>query len=48
MYAQKSIVCLLRYLDNIDSKDQKLRAQAERQAVNTVIQGSAADLVKVR
>lgn len=37
-----------RYLDNINSSDQKLRSQAERQAVNTVIQGSAADLIKVR
>ena len=36
-----------RYLENIDSHDTKLRSQAERQAVNTVIQGSAADLVKV-
>ena len=36
-----------RYLDNIDSEDNQLKSQAERQAVNTVIQGSAADLIKV-
>jgi DNA polymerase-1 len=36
-----------RYLDDIDSDDDEKRAQAERQAVNTVIQGSAADLMKL-
>lgn len=36
-----------RHLPNIRSSDKKDRARAERQAVNTVCQGSAADLVKV-
>lgn len=36
-----------RYLYNIDSDDRSLSAQAERQAINTVIQGSAADLMKL-
>lgn len=36
-----------RYLYNIDSHDRSLSAQAERQAINTVIQGSAADLMKL-
>jgi DNA polymerase I len=36
-----------RYLDNISSNDRSLSAQAERQAINTVIQGSAADLMKL-
>ena len=35
-----------RYLDNIRSDDNAKRSQAERQAINTVIQGSAADLMK--
>ena len=35
-----------RYLDDINSDDGNRRAQAERQSVNTVIQGSAADLMK--
>eukprot|EP00741_Cyanophora_paradoxa_P008438 tig00001331_g8165.t1 len=35
-----------RYLPAINSRDTQLRRQAERQAVNTVCQGSAADLVK--
>ena len=37
-----------RYLPNIASAGMKLRSQAERQAVNSVCQGSAADLIKVR
>ena len=36
-----------RYLDDIYSLDMKKRAQAERQAVNSIIQGSAADLMKL-
>jgi len=35
-----------RYLDDINSDDNSKRSQAERQAINTVIQGSAADLMK--
>ena len=37
-----------RHLPGISSKNWKERARAERQAVNTVCQGSAADLIKVR
>lgn len=36
-----------RYLPNINSNNRPLRAFSERAAVNTVIQGSAADLMKV-
>jgi DNA polymerase I-like protein with 3'-5' exonuclease and polymerase domains len=36
-----------RHLPKIRSADRKDRARAERQAVNTVCQGSAADLIKV-
>lgn len=36
-----------RRIDNLKSKNANKRAQAERLAVNTVIQGSAADLIKV-
>jgi DNA polymerase I-like protein with 3'-5' exonuclease and polymerase domains len=36
-----------RGLPNIVSSDDGLRQEAERQAVNTIIQGSAADLVKL-
>ncbi|XP_057670465.1 DNA polymerase theta isoform X1 [Diorhabda carinulata] len=35
-----------RYLPKINDKDQISKGQAERQAVNTIIQGSAADIVK--
>ncbi|KAH3724324.1 hypothetical protein DPMN_050140 [Dreissena polymorpha] len=35
-----------RYLPAITSPNPHARAQAERQAVNTTVQGSAADLVK--
>jgi DNA polymerase-1 len=35
-----------RYLPDLKSKDIGLRARAERQAFNTIIQGSAADLMK--
>jgi DNA polymerase I-like protein with 3'-5' exonuclease and polymerase domains len=37
-----------RHLRDIGSSNRKDRARAERQAVNTVCQGSAADLIKVR
>ena len=40
-----TIVGRRRYLDDICSNDSAKRSQAERQAVNTIIQGSAADLV---
>ncbi|GAB4169766.1 MAG: DNA polymerase I [Calditrichia bacterium] len=36
-----------RYIPEIDSKDRNTRENAERQAVNTTIQGSAADLIKL-
>jgi DNA polymerase I-like protein with 3'-5' exonuclease and polymerase domains len=36
-----------RYLPDLKSKELGLRARAERQAFNTVIQGSAADLMKL-
>lgn len=35
-----------RYLPAINAEDSKQRSQAERQAVNTTIQGSAADVAK--
>ena len=42
-----TIVGRRRYLDEINSNDSNKRAQAERQAVNSIIQGSAADLIKL-
>jgi DNA polymerase-1 len=36
-----------RYIPEIDSKDRNTRENAERQAINTTIQGSAADLIKL-
>uniref|UniRef100_A0A8C6S2H2 DNA polymerase N n=1 Tax=Nannospalax galili TaxID=1026970 RepID=A0A8C6S2H2_NANGA len=42
-----SIVGRRRPLPRICAQDQQLRAQAERQAVNFVVQGSAADLCKL-
>jgi DNA polymerase-1 len=36
-----------RYLPNINHGDHRLRAEAERMAVNTPIQGTAADLIKM-
>ncbi|NXN99697.1 DPOLN polymerase, partial [Rhinopomastus cyanomelas] len=42
-----SIMGRKRPLANINAQDYKLRTQAERQAVNFVIQGSAADLCKM-
>uniref|UniRef100_A0A2K6U3Y6 DNA-directed DNA polymerase n=1 Tax=Saimiri boliviensis boliviensis TaxID=39432 RepID=A0A2K6U3Y6_SAIBB len=42
-----SIMGRRRPLPRIHARDQQLRAQAERQAVNFVVQGSAADLCKL-
>ncbi|XP_074984333.1 DNA polymerase nu [Caretta caretta] len=42
-----SIMGRKRHLPNINARDYRLRAQAERQAVNFVVQGSAADLCKM-
>ncbi|XP_074086024.1 DNA polymerase nu [Macrotis lagotis] len=42
-----SIMGRRRPLPNIKAKDYRLRTQAERQAVNFVVQGSAADLCKM-
>ncbi|KAK2489685.1 hypothetical protein MC885_015390, partial [Smutsia gigantea] len=42
-----SIMGRRRLLPRIHARDQRLRAQAERQAVNFVVQGSAADLCKM-
>ncbi|XP_054681073.1 DNA polymerase nu-like [Grus americana] len=42
-----SIMGRKRPLANINVQDYKLRTQAERQAVNFVVQGSAADLCKM-
>ena len=36
-----------RYIPELKSKDTRLQARAERQAFNTVIQGSAADIMKL-
>ncbi|MFH1748103.1 MAG: DNA polymerase I [Planctomycetota bacterium] len=43
----RTILGRQRPIANIDSRNQNARAQAERLAVNTVIQGSAADLIKI-
>jgi DNA polymerase I-like protein with 3'-5' exonuclease and polymerase domains len=43
----KTITGRRRYLPEIMSRDQGLRAGAERQAFNTKIQGSAADIIKI-
>jgi len=43
----KTITGRRRYLDNIVSDNEALKKQAERQAVNSVIQGSAADVMKL-
>ncbi|KAL1459056.1 hypothetical protein WDU94_011066 [Cyamophila willieti] len=42
----KTLCYRRRYIADINSRDNKLRGAAERQAVNTCIQGSAADIVK--
>ena len=36
-----------RRIDGLDSKNHNRRAQGERLTINTIIQGSAADLIKV-
>ncbi|CAM9847028.1 unnamed protein product [Phaeothamnion confervicola] len=43
----RTITGRIRHLPEINSLDQSLRAQAERQAVNSVIQGTAADVIKL-
>jgi DNA polymerase-1 len=43
----RTILGRRRPIENIDSRNVSVRAQAERFAVNTVVQGSAADLIKV-
>ena len=43
----KTITGRRRYLPEIVSRDPGLRSQAERQAFNTKIQGSAADIIKI-
>ncbi len=43
----RTILGRTRPIENIDSRNASVRAQAERFAVNTVVQGSAADLIKV-
>ncbi len=37
----------IRYLPEINSQNKQMRAFAERTAINTVIQGSAADIIKI-
>lgn len=43
----KTILNRRRYLKDINAQNRTLRAFSERAAVNTIIQGSAADLIKV-
>ncbi|XP_039301076.1 DNA polymerase theta [Nilaparvata lugens] len=43
----RTILNRVRYLPDIASKNSSLRSQAERQAVNTTVQGSAADIAKL-
>jgi len=43
----KTILGRVRYLRNINSKSPSIRQQEERMAVNTPIQGSAADIIKL-
>lgn len=43
----RTILGRRRPIENIESRNRNARAQAERLAVNTVIQGSAADLIKL-
>ncbi|XP_050442500.1 DNA polymerase theta [Adelges cooleyi] len=43
----KTLSGRIRYLPDINSENPKIKAQAERQAINTIIQGSAADVTKM-
>ncbi len=43
----RTILGRKRPIENLNSRNANVRAQAERFAVNTVIQGSAADLIKI-
>ncbi len=43
----RTILGRRRPIENIESRNRTARAQAERLAVNTVVQGSAADLIKL-
>jgi DNA polymerase-1 len=43
----KTLLGRRRPIDNIRSRNANVRAQAERLAVNTVVQGSAADIIKI-
>lgn len=43
----RTIMGRIRYISGLDSSDRNTRALAERLAVNTVMQGSAADLIKI-
>lgn len=43
----KTITGRRRLLPDIHSRNNQLRSQARRQAINTVIQGSAADIIKI-
>ena len=47
MNRTRLIINICSYLDDISSNDGDLKSKAERQAINTVIQGSAADLMKL-
>ncbi|KAG5680137.1 hypothetical protein PVAND_009662 [Polypedilum vanderplanki] len=42
----ETVTCRRRYLPSINSEDSSERSKAERQALNSTIQGSASDLVK--
>jgi DNA polymerase I len=42
----RTILGRLRHLPDISSSDSSKRSQSERQAVNSIIQGSASDLIK--
>lgn len=42
----ETVTCRRRYLPSINSDDSSERSKAERQALNSTIQGSASDLVK--
>ncbi|MCS7203399.1 MAG: DNA polymerase I [Thermodesulfovibrio sp.] len=43
----KTLYGRIRPIVNIDSPNQNIRIQAERVAINTVVQGSAADIIKI-